>query len=263
MQNIYFGLGDNKWCECIDGCHHDKGKFVYDQALHGSTIEPGFIASMEKAFCFVARYLGHNVDADWYLNLHRQTCAHFNGDKKSFLMGQEKVGVFRDTDDVIGANFPNNVYRVTARSFEEYNALDKELRTTFGDSYGLGYFQDLGGGSTYLWYKPMSRSQIRVIFNKFLSDFYQEIKHAFSPDQKLQAIAKLHQRLEWLHPVRDGTSRTSIAFMNKNLTDYGFHPAILEFPHVSSSLGLAQWTEYLKNGLKKWELQQTTNAQSG
>jgi hypothetical protein len=101
----------------------------------------------------------------------------------------------------------------------------------------------------------MTREQIHRIVEWYFSEFYREVEQATTPDAKLLAIARLHQRLEWSHPVRDGTSRTNTAILNKHLTDYGFHPAILEKPHVSSTYPLQKWKEYLKDGLLKWELE--------
>jgi hypothetical protein len=257
LDKLYWGLGrENKWMECIDGRYHHLGKDVFDRGTHHGTVEPGFLSSMENAFTFVNGFLNSKIDSDWYLLLHKRTCAHFNGDPNIYLMGQEKVGVFRASDDPISCGL-SGIHAVTAEARVEFQALDQALKTEFGDSYGLGemVYTDFTRQTTSLKYKVMSRDQIRRIFNKFLNEFYQEIGKARTPDHKLWAIAKLHQRLEWLHPVKDGTSRTSIALMNKFLTDYGFHPALLEYPHVSSSYGLKQWKQYLQNGLLKWEEQ--------
>jgi hypothetical protein len=250
LRRAYFGLGEEKWMECIDGTFHDKGKYVFDRGLHGGTIEPGFIANMERAFEFAGQYLNRKIDAKWYLQLHKRTCGHFNGDSNIYLMGQERVGVFRNGG--VGANF-KGVYRMTDQALKEFKALEDELKRIYGDSYGLGVFLDRGPGALFLNYNSMTETQVRTLFNKFLNDFYQEVERGATDDQKLMAIAKIQQRLEWLHPVLDGTARTSTVLMNKLLTDYGFHPAILEYPHLSSTYGLQQWFEYLKDGLKKWE----------
>lgn len=255
LQKIYWGLGkENKWRECIDGRYHNLGKDVFDRGTHAGTVEPGFIGSMEKSFEFIHNFVNSEINADWYLLLHKQTCAHFNGDPTAFLMGQEKVGVFRGSDDHIRCGLVGD-YALTSEGRAEFEALDQTLKREFGDSYGLGKFSCTSPceSKIILDYHTMSREQVRRIFNKFLTEFYHEVKQATTADQKLWAIAKLHQRLEWLHPVRDGTARTSTALLNKFLTDYGFHPAILEYPHVSTSYGLAQWKQYLQNGLIKWE----------
>jgi hypothetical protein len=76
LRRAYFGLGEEKWMECIDGTFHDKGKYVFDRGLHGGTIEPGFIANMERAFEFAGQYLNRKIDAKWYLQLHKRTCGH-------------------------------------------------------------------------------------------------------------------------------------------------------------------------------------------
>lgn len=264
LQKLYWGLGkENKWRECIDGAFHQLGKFVFDQGLHGGTVEPGFIGSMEEAFTFVERFLGEKIDANWYLTLQRHTCAHFNGDPTAFLMGQEKVGVFRDDDDPTQCVLENQYY-VSPRAKAEFEAEDARLKREFGPTYGLGEMVHVDSRqlTVQLIYKVMGREQVLRIFNKYLTRFYVEVESADNPDAKLMAIAKLQQKLEWLHPLRDGTARTSTALMNKFLTDYGFHPAILEWPHVSSSYTLAQWKEYLQNGLVKWE-QEYTRSDSG
>lgn len=260
LKEAYFGLGKEKWRECIDGEHHSKGKFVFDRGLHGGTVEPGFIASMENAFQFSSEALNRKIDAQWYLQLHERTCAHFNENQNISLVGQERVGVFRNK--AVRANFSgayrNGVYRMTPEALKEFKDLDKEIQQLYGNSYGLGEFTEKGPDCLCLNYKAMTEIQVATIFNKFLNDFYQEIEKAGNDDQKLMAIARLQQRLEWLHPVADGTARTTTVLMNKFLTDYGFHPAILEYPHVSSSYGLNQWFNYLKDGLKKWEQTQWT-----
>ena len=255
LLKLYWGLGkENKWMECIDGRYHHLGKYVFDRGLHEGTVEPGFVGSMEEAFTFVEQAVNKKVDANWYLNLHRHTCAHFNGDPSAFLMGQEKVGVFRNSDDPVCCTLAGT-YGVSVAAKAEFDALDRQLETEFGPGYGLGkmtYTSSLSN-TVRLDYKVMNRSQILRIFNKFMADFYREVESAHTPDAKLMAIARFHQRLEWLHPVKDGTARTSTAYMNKSLTDYGFHPAILEYPHVSSSYTLRDWKDYLQAGLVKWE----------
>lgn len=255
LRQIYLGLGKEKWRECIDGrYHHLNNKNCFDTGAHGGVVEPGFINSMEKAFKFAEDYLNLKVNADWYLRLHKRTCGHFYRNFNVFIMGQEKVGVFRDSVDELQCVFRPPHYQVSQEGFSEFKALDSALIQEFGDAYGLGEMSAPNReGCVTLIYKVMSQDQVRRVFDKFLGEFYQEIDKAESSDDKLWAIARLHQRLEWLHPVTDGTSRTSMVLMNKFLTDCGFHPAILDYPHVSSSFGLKQWKEYLQAGLLKWE----------
>jgi hypothetical protein len=254
LQKLYWGLGEDKWRECIDGMYHHLGKYVFDEGLHGFTVEPGFISSMEGAFAFAGQFPGKKIDADWYLHLHRHTCAHFDGDPGVCLVGQEKVGVFRNCDDHICATF-HGPCSVSTQAKEEFEAQDAALQREFGSTYGLGQMVDKDGAGlpVLLIYRKMSREQVRRVFNWYLHRFYAELERADNPDARLMAIARWHQRVEWLHPFKDGTTRTNVVLMNKFLTDCGFHPAILDCPHVPSSYSLAQWKECLQNGLVQWE----------
>lgn len=248
LKAIYWGLGpENKWMECIDGRYHDLGKNVFDLGWHEGAVEPGFIGSMENAFAFIQNHFHTKIDADWYLQLHKLTCAHFKGQEKtSTLISQEGVGVFRTLGHSVFWQARAPDYPFTAEMRAEFEVLNKE--------YGLGFIIFIDDDTPALIsYKEMTSDQVRCIFNKFVTEFYDEIGRATNADEKLEAIAKLHQRLEWLHPVVDGTSRTNIAMMNKLLTEYGFHPPILEYPHRSSCYSRAQWKQYLQDGLLKWE----------
>jgi hypothetical protein len=260
LKKIYWRLGNEKWRECIDGCHQDKGKFVYDRGLHGGPIEPGFINSMENAHRFVELSLGNRIDADWYLRLHKQTAGHFRGALNGTVMDQDKVGIFRDVDLFTFCSLTGH-YAITPEGLAEFEALDLEIKREFGPSYGLGkiVFTDESRKTARLSYTQMTSTQVRQIFNKFLNEYYSEIDKAQTPDQKLWAIAKVHQRMEWLHPVRDGTARTTRAMSDKFLTENGFHPAILKYPHRSTTYGLKDWKQYLQKGLIEWEKYPSSN----
>ena len=43
MYQMYYGLGDNWWKQIINGKAHEYGKDVFDQGLHGGSVEPGFL----------------------------------------------------------------------------------------------------------------------------------------------------------------------------------------------------------------------------
>ncbi len=185
LDRIYWGLGrENKWMECIDGVYHHLGRHVFDHGSHQGNGKPGFIERMERSFEFVQNYHNQRIDANWYLQLHRHTCAHFNADKKVFLMGQEKVGVFRDSEDWLRCWMCPPEYTTTPEARSQFESLDLELKWEFGESYGLGtmtYYEVTQRCD--LVYKKMSRVQITRIFNKFLTEFYQEVDGATTPDQ--------------------------------------------------------------------------------
>ena len=242
VRKTYWGLGQKKWMECIDGCDHKHGKEVFDKGLHGKTVEPGYLAGMEKGFQFVSDTLNQRITPEWFLKLHNQTCGHFKGAANGTLMGPEKVGVFRDTTDYIRCSYDHNSnYAMLAEAREEFNAAD------------LGTLTDDGTQIT-LTYKVMSGKEVRARFEEYTDQFYNEIAAAKSSDGKLVAICKYVKYLDWLHPPRDGSGRTVIfGILNKILSENGFHPVLLEYPYITDCVSLQKWTEYVKEGLLAWE----------
>ena len=71
-------------------------------------------------------------------------------------------------------------------------------------------------------------------------------------EQKLTLIADLFQKLDWAHSFPDGQGRTDLIFLGKLLSENGFNPAILEDPYISTYTHLADWVEYLKEGMLLW-----------
>lgn len=254
FEQVYWGLGENKWKECIDGYHHVYGQEVYDKGLHGRSVEPGFLGSMVKGFIFISDHANQIVDADFYLELHKKTCSHFKGKDTCTLMGQEKVGVFRDYNDTISAGFCESTYLMTDAAIKEFLDLNMKISLLFGSSFRIGDIVMAPGTSKSktIYYFPMSKEQVRILFNFFMAEFYFDIGCARNDDDKVRAIAKVIQRLEWLHSVRDGCGRTDTALLNDLLTCFGFNPLLLEYPYVSSCKGLDEWVALIYQGMEQW-----------
>jgi Leucine-rich repeat (LRR) protein len=253
--STYWHLGSKKWKEGIDGKHHVHGPEVYDLNLHGKYAEPGFLNGIKCAFQFLGSRPNRKIDAEFYLALHKAACGHFKGKETNTLMGQEKVGVFRGSGDAITATFSEPDYFMTQNASNEFNDLNGELTLHFGSSFRIG---DLILKSNVpkivtIYYQPLSKEQIAIIFNYFLTEFYYDIGHSQGDESKIKAIAKFIQRLEWLHPVRDGCGRTDTALLNYLLTCYGFNPVILANPYVSSCNGLNELVPLIRSGIQEWQ----------
>jgi Leucine-rich repeat (LRR) protein len=213
----YWRLGPNKWKECIDGIHHVHGSDVYDTGSHGKHAEPGFLASMMRGFQFLSDHPNRKVDAEFYLTLHKAVCGHFKGEETNTLMGQEKVGVFRGLDDAITASFKAPDYLMTQDAINEFNNLNGKLTLALGSSFRIGdlVLKSNTPRTIGIYYCRLSREQVEIIFNYFLTEFYYDIGHAQGDNAKIEAIAKLIQRLEWLHPSSSSlTSRAAEASKN-------------------------------------------------
>jgi hypothetical protein len=249
---VYNKLGLDKWKECIDGMCHSYGKFVFDQGLHGGAIEPGYLKSMENLFEFLKENFGRRIDADFYLQMHKIACAHFNGAKTETLIDQKGIGQFRNHG--VQAHFGPPGYKLTAQGDQDLKRMNSRLSSIMGPSFALGEFSQKDSMTWTLRYQSFKKEEIRIIFNLFVGEFYSEIASAKNTQDYLRAIAKLIQHLEWLHPPRDGTGRVDIALLNFLLASYeGLNPALLMFPYVSSCFGLEEWITYLTNSMKVWD----------
>ncbi len=254
FNQTYWKLGDRKWKEGIDGKDQAHGPEVYDLGLHGKYTEPGFLEGIKKAYQFLGSHPNRKIDAEFHLKLHKTACGHFDGKNTNTLMGKEKIGKFRDTGDIISATFAEPDYLFTDSAINEFNELNGELTLNFGSSFRIGdlVLDSRSPKSVTIYYHGFSKQQVEIVYNYFLTEFYYDIGHSQGDSQKIQAIAKLIQRLEWLHSVRDGCGRTDTALLNYLLTIYGFNPVLLRCPYVSSSRGLREWTEQLIEGMEAW-----------
>ena len=250
----YWRLGSKKWKEGIDGKDHVHGPEVYDLGLHGKYAEPGFLSGIQSAFQFLSSHRNQKVDVAFYLSLHKAACGHFKGKETHTLMGQEKVGVFRGVDDIINATLTEPDYSFTQSAINEFNDLNGELTLHFGSSFRIGnlILKSNTPKSIAFHYHQFSREQVAIVFNYFLTSFYYDIGHAKDDESKIKAIAKLIQRLEWLHPVRDGCGRTDTALLNYLLTVYGFNPVILKFPYITSCKGVNEIVPLVVEGMREW-----------
>ena len=97
-----------------------------------------------------------------------------------------------------------------------------------------------------------AETQVPPIVERLFKKFHGEMEQANTDDEKIKCIADLFQMLEWLHPFHDGQGRTDLILLSKLLCQYGFNPAILEEPYVSTYFSLDDWVNYLKKGMEKW-----------
>ncbi|MBS0604617.1 MAG: leucine-rich repeat domain-containing protein [Verrucomicrobia bacterium] len=249
---IYNSLGSKKWMEYIDGVYHLFGQNVFDLGLHGYAKEPGYAKSMNELFQFLGENFDSKLEASFYLEMHKVACSHFRGAATQTLIDQRNVGIFREGG--VQANFVSPHYAMTEAAIKEFDELNERLATVLGSSFSLGSIV-VTSQKPMTWrikYHPLTREQVAMVFNLFVGDFHCEMYAAENKAEKLTAIAKLIQHLEWLHPPRDGCGRTDTALLNFLLCKHGFNPVLLKYPYVSSTSGLQEWVEHLKQGMQTW-----------
>ncbi len=262
FSRVYNALGEHKWMEFVEGTLHMHGPYVFDQGVYSENAEPGFAASMESAYEFLGKNFDRELDAEFYLNLHRHTCSHFDGPATETLIGKDKVGFFRGSATQLNAVFSAaSGYEMSQEAIDEFNELNRWITYRFGPSFALGHIQKTSDSPMEhrIIYHPMSQEQVKILFTFFVSEFHFELSNAKDKRQDLVAIGKLIRRLEWLHPVIDGSGRTDTALLNYLLAKYGHTPVLLDYPYRSSCRGLNEWLKELEEGMSKWKIQ--ANAQ--
>jgi hypothetical protein len=290
---VFWGLGDHWWKQIIDGSCHNFGPRVFDEGLHGGAVEPGFLASIKKGCLFVCRP-EFSFNSFCYVDLHRESCAHFNKEETMTLIGQNKIGQFAgerrcwvpfsrflnvSAEDLIadfemaqilpdaGVEFKSLVNKVVVA----VQSINQEIAAR---SRVLGFepFAEISCYNPFdkrnkhplqaLVRSPLLKDQKQSAVRRLFCRFRTEIQQAETDEQRLRSIANLFQMLEWLHPFYDGQGRTDIVLLNKLLCDLGFNPAILNNPYYSTHTSLDDWITYLKEGMAKWrEVQKNLPAQ--
>ena len=68
---IFWGLGDQFWKQIIDFKYQQYGPQVFDEGLHGDTIEPGFFQSLLNGCHFVSAHMTEEPSVQFYKDLHK------------------------------------------------------------------------------------------------------------------------------------------------------------------------------------------------
>lgn len=248
MQKRYALLGKEKWREFIDGKDASYGKHAYDLGIHKEGFgdkEPGYLSSMTDACQYIYDHIDTLTCIDDYLKIHSIACAHFassNADDFTICL-KEEIGAFR-TMRVGSLILPKR--KISSDVIEELNNLDKRI--------GASFFVEKQGMHISISYRENANAaDMQQKFTKLLNGYQRDIKRCVEPSQKLYVIARLYQHSQWLHTTTDGSGRLDIAVMNKNLTQNGFHPTILNYPYMCCTSTLADWVDALQDGLHLWE----------
>jgi hypothetical protein len=252
----FCGLGENWWMQIIDGkwhmTRHNLGPLVFDQGLHKGEIEPGFFSSIENAHKFALAHLTEKTTVDFYLNVHKLACAHFK----------------KNAEDYRNKWVDNSSSVTSIPSCEDWDTRCAEISNhikTLCDKLNIKNpfaWIEKHGDKISVFHEDTDlfgdehnfQEQIRVVTERLLNDYHENIASAKDADQKLKTIAFLHQMLEWFHPFNDGTTRTNLILLEKHLTENGFTPAIFFDPNWSLFLSFNDWLEYLKLGMSLWQM---------
>jgi len=249
MKQGWDGIGTEKWREIVDGNSHMHGKWVFDQGLHGGSVERGFIKSMEEnAFPFIEEHLGTRSTTEFYLKLHEAACWHFAGKANGTLIDHHRIGEFCNSNDHLCCLYQDKTN--TSLTTADWNA----FKTSFeANNLGTVVREESPNPGYRITYAKKSTAKIEKSIADSLDQFYVEIAEASARRDKIRAIARLEKAIIHLHPTYDGSGRTTTLLMQKHLTEYIGHPAIFEDPNLSTPMELERFVDIIEESLKKWE----------
>jgi len=257
LVKIYFGLGGYKWMECIDRHIHKYGYKAFDEGLGTASKEPGFMNSMINAFKFIGNNLKQPTTYEFYLNLHKIACSHFDNTKTNTVIGPKEIGITRHICNNklyrgFNCNNDNNIIRELHNEKLITTYIPKGLISLIKNN-GLIEKQLCKINNNKLYWNYLTKDEIKLLMNNNIKEYYNTINTTNDEETILWAIARFHWKMELLHPTIDGNTRTNTLILNKHLTETGYHPAILDYPMIDflecSKISLLS---HLENGLKEW-----------
>lgn len=250
--STYSSLKEHKWKEFVDLPYHSFGPHVMDQGLYRER-EPGFMDSMYRCVNFLNSISFQRFSYNHYSLLLRNSISHLPPDIK-MLSGEEGEGQWWRVDqDCEPCDLPINTFSPAAKV--EFSALNEWISYLFGQEMRLGdVIKGFDDPSTWaVTYRLMHTEQRKTLFHFFLSEFVIEMQSAVEKKGVFRAIVRFTKSLEWMHAQRTELRRADKLLMDFLLTQYGFHPTLMNCsipPHCQS---IDEWMVFAEEGLTNWK----------
>ncbi len=264
----FWGLGPLWWKQIIDGESHEWGPYVFDENLNGAGQEPAFLKTIQEACEYACANFDQPLTPLFYKQLHIKACAGFQGGETfNFELRADQAGRFRATDffPKVGARFDyrrffestptNKIADKLSPKLLELNKLTyKRISNNHYPISLINSFMYKGSSFPYavMQYTAQFKVPLDTSIKEMFDSFNQKMEGALTNEEKLHHIAAIYQDLEWIHPFPDGQGRVDIVLLNWLLCKYGFNPAILVDPYMSSVSTLGNWIQTLKDGMESW-----------
>lgn len=229
LRRRFDALGDESWRLYVDRDHQHLGPMVYDLGLHGRAPEPGFLRSMARAHRLAADALGAPLDRDLLERLHEAALGHA-APRLAY-----RDAAFHVTVDA--ARLQPGSARWLRRAGVSLHAVDDEGRARL-----RVVFEPRGG---------TEEATVRRL-EAALRSGRRELAAARDADARLLAIARLHARLELLHPTDDGNTRRNTVVLGKLLVEHGMWPALLDEPNDVVVMDDRAWARAIARGMARF-----------
>jgi hypothetical protein len=161
-QEAFWGLKKDWWQQLYDGKYHKFGKRVFDEGLHSGDKENGYYKSAKAGCRFACSHLKKTLTTEFYKELHKITCAHFDGN--STAISTNLIGKF------LAANQCRNKQEVlfmgaAKKVQEEYSQKQKEVRMNYEKSnldYEWHYCMSNSKKQNYLVKNEISEADLMI-----------------------------------------------------------------------------------------------------
>lgn len=202
---------------------------VYDLGRHGREPEPGFLASMARAHRLASSQLGAPLDRALVQRLHEAALGHA-GPRLAY----------RD-----------HAFHLTVDATRLQRGSTRWL-TACGVS--LEPIEQDGRARLRVVFEPLAGGEEAIVrrLEAILAAGRRALAAATRRDARLLAIARLHARLELLHPTDDGNTRRNLVLLDKLLVEHGFWPVILDEPNDVVVMDDRRWAAALVRGMDRF-----------
>lgn len=251
-------------CEYASNCLGEKPTVLFYKELHRRMCSHfmGEINNTDIQAYECGEFRSSSAHFDFYArNLDEESLNHYRIVDKSQMFHQpESIDPIQIQKSV---NWVENFKTIWKAKFEVINKRIQDFCTELGFPVVTAVNQTYEGG--FFNYYKMHPEELEMLIGKLFDHYNQKMDRINQDfqlgnttpeevrDEKIEAIADLYQKLEWIHPFKDGQGRTDLVLLSKLLCDEGLNPPILMQPYVSSWELLDDWKEYLKKGIQLWQ----------
>ena len=219
-------LGADTWRLYLDLDRQDRGSAAFDAGI-GGTREPGYMASVSAAHEYAAERAEATITIDDYRALQGLVSQHAAPDE-FWRPGRAWVHAPR--------------VAIEPGIEEEWTALGVSIDASAATRPGwVRIMLPLHAGD------PEALAEVTI---EHLNEGQRAIDAARSEDRMLE-IARLHQRLELLHPTRDTNTRRHLVVLQWLLARAGFLPSLLTEPNHVYCRRPDSWARCIREGVAR------------